>query len=127
MDRTIVEVRIERDRDVSLAAQRARLLASLAGLPSGRRNSFGRAVSEIARNALVHASGGEVELRVGEGHGQRGPPCVVGDDLGTPQERLGEVPANARRCGALWPRGIAILRFVAYERPLQLVEIGGRC
>jgi len=79
MDHTIVEVRIERDRDVSLAAQRARLLASLAGLPSGRRNSFGRAVSEIARNALVHAGGGKVELRVGEQRHQQVIEAVVRD------------------------------------------------
>lgn len=64
MELRIAKFGIERERDVSLTAQRARLLASLAGLPSQRRTAFGRALTEIARNAVNHAGGGIVEFRV---------------------------------------------------------------
>ncbi len=64
MELRIAKFGIDRERDVSLTAQRARLLASLAGLPSQRRTAFGRALSEIARNAVAHAGGGIVEFRV---------------------------------------------------------------
>ena len=64
MELRIAKFGIDRERDVSLTAQRARLLASLARLPSQRRTAFGRALTEIARNAVHYAGGGIVEFRV---------------------------------------------------------------
>lgn len=67
----IAEFRIERTRDVALSAQRARLLASLAGIVSRRRTGFSKAVKEIAANAVAYAGGGMLEFRLAEEGGRQ--------------------------------------------------------
>ena len=68
----IAEFELLRERDVSLSAQRARLLGSLAGLPSRQRVGFGKAVGEVARE-VVACGGGSVEFCVSE---QKGRQCL---------------------------------------------------
>ena len=60
----IAEFAICSDRDVKDTVQRARLLATLAELPTRRKTAFGKAVLEVAINSLQYAGGGRVEFRV---------------------------------------------------------------
>ncbi len=51
-------------RDARLAAQRARLLATLVDLPVTRKNAFGRAVQEVAGNAVQHCGSGHIRFLI---------------------------------------------------------------
>jgi len=75
----IAELRIASNRDVAICAQRARLLASLAGLPAKCRTNFGKAVKEIAANAMAHAGGGVLEFCLVEEDGRQLIEAVVCD------------------------------------------------
>jgi len=57
----IVRVEIHLAQDVVHARQRARLIAGLLGFDRQEQTRISTAVSEIARNALQYAQGGEVE------------------------------------------------------------------
>src|SRR5262245_14359579 len=57
-------VAIRYERDVVLARQRARQIASLVGFDSQDQTRIGTAVSEVARNAFEYARGGDVEFRL---------------------------------------------------------------
>ncbi len=97
MDLRIAKFGIERERDVSLVAQRARLLASLAGLSSQRRSGLGRALAEVARNAVVYADGGTVEFRLrGDGRQQWLEASVRdrGPGIADPKRLLSEDPSS---------------------------------
>lgn len=64
-------VSIRKPADIALARKAA--TAAMDGLPASpiKRTKFVTAVSEIARNALVHASGGLMQFRIAETGGQR--------------------------------------------------------
>src|SRR5690606_19899370 len=53
------------EADVVLVRQRARTVAELLGLPSVDQTRVATAVSEIARNALVHGRGGAARFSAG--------------------------------------------------------------
>ena len=57
-------VRIEQERDVVVARQRARRLAELLGFDQREQTRIATAVSEIARNAYSYAGGGRIEFEV---------------------------------------------------------------
>lgn len=57
-------VRLAQERDVVVARQRARALAGLLGFDAQDQVRIATAVSEVARNALVHANGGAVEWAI---------------------------------------------------------------
>ena len=57
-----VHVRIHDDADVAAARAGARSLASREGLPETAVEALATAVSEVARNIVVHAGDGEVVL-----------------------------------------------------------------
>lgn len=57
------------DSDVSAARIRALRLCADRGYPDAAAAAFATAVSELARNALVHAGRGEIALAVREGDG----------------------------------------------------------
>jgi serine/threonine-protein kinase RsbT len=56
----MIRVRIVDESDVVIARRRTRELAAQEGLPEAATEALATAVTEIARNALVHAGGGEV-------------------------------------------------------------------
>ncbi|HEX6309496.1 MAG TPA: ATP-binding protein [Longimicrobiales bacterium] len=58
----IIGLGLQSEVDIVLARQRARQVASLLGADSLQQVRIATAVSEIARNAIVHAGGGRVEL-----------------------------------------------------------------
>lgn len=64
MQATIAEFRLRSDSDVKLAAQRARLLATLTDLPDRERTAFGQAVREVGLNAVQHAGSARVQFRI---------------------------------------------------------------
>lgn len=72
-----IEVRAE--HDVVAARQRARQVAGALGFDAQDQARIASAVSEVARNAYQHASGGRVEFRV-EGEGSRSLEVVVRDE-----------------------------------------------
>ena len=60
IDLPIAEFTLHSDRDVAWAAQRARLLGSLANVSQKQRSALGKAVTQIAHNAVVHGGGGTI-------------------------------------------------------------------
>lgn len=69
---TLLTVELKRERDIVLARQRARQLATALELDPQDRIRFATAVSEIARNAHQYAGGGKVEFRI-----DVGPPAML--------------------------------------------------
>jgi serine/threonine-protein kinase RsbT len=67
-----VRVRIERDVDVVTARQEGRTLAMLVGFSSGDATVVATAISELARNIVLYAKGGEIVMRLAEQEGRRG-------------------------------------------------------
>ena len=58
----LLSVAIDRESDVVLARQRARAIARLLGFDVQAQTRLATATSEIARNALEYARGGQVEF-----------------------------------------------------------------
>ncbi len=56
----LLSVEVRSERDVVLARQRARQIASLFGFDVQGQTKLGTAVSEIVRNAFRYAGGGKV-------------------------------------------------------------------
>jgi serine/threonine-protein kinase RsbT len=74
-------VSIKLDRDIVLARQEGRALALLIGFSQGDATVISAAISEIARNILDYASGGQIHIAAVERGEQRGIE-VVGSDSG---------------------------------------------
>jgi serine/threonine-protein kinase RsbT len=73
-------VAIRHEADVAVARARARELAVREGLSEARAAALATAVSEVARNILVHAGDGEVVLSPVEEAGRRGLQAVARDE-----------------------------------------------
>jgi len=69
---TLLTVDLARERDVVLARQRARQLATEFKLDAQDQTRFATAVSEIARNAHQYARGGRVDFSI-----DHGPPAML--------------------------------------------------
>ena len=72
-------VRVEREFDVASAVREARVLAEACGLSGVEAQHVATAVSEVARNAVKYAAGGEVEMAPVERAGRRGLTVTVRD------------------------------------------------
>jgi serine/threonine-protein kinase RsbT len=72
-------VRVDGDVDVAAAARAARGLAEACGLSGVEAQHVATAVSEVARNAVKYAAGGEVDLAPAERGGRRGLRVTVRD------------------------------------------------
>ena len=72
-------IRVAGDADVAAAARAARGLAAGSGLTGVEAQHVATAVSEIARNAVKYADGGEVELAPAEHDGRSGLRIAVRD------------------------------------------------
>lgn len=64
---TLFHLRLNDDSDVALARQRSREVARNVGLPASDVEALTTAVSEIARNVVIHAVQGELLLEVTDG------------------------------------------------------------
>jgi len=73
MRSVIARVDVRYERDVVYAHQRARLIAGLLGFDRNDQTRISTALSEIARNALQYAGGGEVEFAFEDGAPAAGP------------------------------------------------------
>lgn len=60
----IVEVTLERELDLVIAYKKAMRLAEISGLSFTDQTKFATAVSELSRNAIVHAGKGEVAFHI---------------------------------------------------------------
>lgn len=69
-DTEVVSIPITTDADIVQARQVGRKLAATAGCGSTDLTMVATAISEIARNILTHAGGGDVELKLVEEHGR---------------------------------------------------------
>jgi len=99
----LLTVALARETDIVLVRQRARRIAELIGLKAQDRTRFTTALSEIARNAVEHAHGGEVEFRLsGRERPQRLEARVRDDGPGIPN--LAEVLSGAYQS----PRGMGV-------------------
>jgi serine/threonine-protein kinase RsbT len=72
-------VRLAGEADVAAAARAAREAAAACGLSGVEAQHVATAVSEVARNAVKYAGGGEVELAPAERGGRRGLAVTVRD------------------------------------------------
>jgi serine/threonine-protein kinase RsbT len=74
-----IRVPVREESDVAIARVRARDLARREGFPEGRLGALATAVTEVARNIVVHAGAGEVLLAVVAEGGRRGILVVARD------------------------------------------------
>jgi len=72
-------LRVERDADVVTARQKGRELAALAGISGSDLTVVATAISEIARNIVVYAKCGEVELKIAQNGHRRGVTVIASD------------------------------------------------
>jgi serine/threonine-protein kinase RsbT len=75
-----LRVTIASDSDVGIARMRTHRLALDEGFTEVAAGAVATAVSELARNVLVHARCGEVVLGIAQGDGRRGIVAVVQDE-----------------------------------------------
>jgi serine/threonine-protein kinase RsbT len=75
-----VRVRIERDVDVVTARQEGRALALLLGFSSGDATVVATGISELARNIVLYAQGGEIVITLVEQGSRRGLKITARDE-----------------------------------------------
>jgi serine/threonine-protein kinase RsbT len=75
-----LRVIIRHESDVAVARLRSRELSLAQGLPECAVEALATAVSEVARNIVVHAGRGEILLTTCEEHGRRGVIARASDD-----------------------------------------------
>jgi serine/threonine-protein kinase RsbT len=75
-----VRIRIDRDVDIVTARQKGRELAAEAGLTGSDLTVVATAISELARNILVYAECGEIELSLAQRDGRLGIMVVARDN-----------------------------------------------
>ncbi|WP_224998832.1 ATP-binding protein [Cesiribacter sp. SM1] len=90
VQKPIIEVSLERELDLVIAYKKAMQLAEISGLNFTEQTKFATAVSEICRNALVHARGGMVGFYISKDGGQYYVEAVV-NDAGPGIEKLAEL------------------------------------
>jgi serine/threonine-protein kinase RsbT len=79
-DATEVRVRIQSSADIIVARQQGRALAALIGFSSSNLTIIATAISEVTRNIVEYASGGELRLTpVKNGH-KRGMKIIASDE-----------------------------------------------
>ncbi len=66
VQKPIVEVSLDRELDLVVAYKKAMQLAEISGLNFTEQTKFATAVSEICRNALMHAKGGMVSFYIAQ-------------------------------------------------------------
>lgn len=76
----MIRLAIREEADVAAARRAAHALALEEGFPAARAAAVATAVSEIARNIVVHAGCGEVAIEAVEEGGRRGISVVARDD-----------------------------------------------
>jgi serine/threonine-protein kinase RsbT len=95
-------VPVREEADVAIARTRARDLARREGFPEGRVGALATAVTEVARNIIVHAGTGDVLLAVVEERGRRGILVVARDAAhGIPDVELAMRDGYSTRGGGL--------------------------
>ena len=70
IEKLVFQLQLRDEWDVPVARRRARELAETHGLPLSAAEALVTAVSEVARNAVVHAGGGELLLGTRERDGR---------------------------------------------------------
>jgi serine/threonine-protein kinase RsbT len=76
----IFRVALRHESDIAAARLRARELATGRGLLSSAVEALATAVSEVARNVIVHAGGGEILLGTTREAGRLGVVAIARDD-----------------------------------------------
>jgi serine/threonine-protein kinase RsbT len=76
----VVRLALRHESDVAAARRDARALAQELGLTLGSVEALATAVSEVARNILVHAGGGEIMLGIVRNGTQSGIVVIARDD-----------------------------------------------
>jgi serine/threonine-protein kinase RsbT len=78
--RAEIRIAIREEWDVAVARKHVRELALQEGFPENRTGALATAVSEVARNIVVHAGAGEVVLAAVSERGRRAIVVVARDD-----------------------------------------------
>jgi serine/threonine-protein kinase RsbT len=73
-------VRVQQDSDVAIARMRVFELASQQGLVEAAAAALATAATEVARNMIVHAGGGEIAVIAAARAGRRGVIVTARDD-----------------------------------------------
>ncbi|EMR01490.1 sensor histidine kinase [Cesiribacter andamanensis] len=102
VQKSIVDVSLDRELDLVVAYKKAMQLAELSGLNFTEQTKFATAVSEIGRNALSHAGGGSVAFYISKEGSHYYVEAVVTDtgpgirDLGALLEKISTQPDGQR-------------------------------
>ena len=78
--RRALRLAVREEPDVVMARQAVRAVAREAGLAASAVEAIATAVSEIARNIVVHSRGGEIAVRRVEERGRHGVEVVARDE-----------------------------------------------
>lgn len=81
MEAEATRVEIRREADIVAARREGRSLGSKLGFSSGELTVIATAISEVARNIVVYAKSGEIQLRI-VAHGERRALQVIARDEG---------------------------------------------
>lgn len=90
------------DADIVAARQQGRALAADLGFSPGNATLIATAISELARNILLYAGAGEIELAEVDGQGRRGIRVVARDSgpgISDLQQALQDGFSTSRRLG----------------------------
>ncbi len=74
---TKVTVAVQQETDVLLASQKGRALAARLGFGLGDQVAIAIAISEVARNIVVHAGQGEISIAVANRNGGERPGMII--------------------------------------------------
>jgi signal transduction histidine kinase len=104
LQKPIVEVSLDRELDLVVAYKKAMQLAEISGLNFTEQTKFATAVSEIGRNALTHAGGGNASFYITKEGNSYYVEAVISDtgpgikNLGALLEKISAHP-NGQRTG----------------------------
>src|SRR5437773_4012951 len=79
MTHEVAHITVDRDSDIVAARQKGRDLAAQIGFTGSDLTIIATAISEIARNIVVYAQRGEINLSIEEKAGKRGLVVVARD------------------------------------------------
>ena len=137
MSLQIAEFTIKNERDVAWAAQRARLLASLANMRQKRKTAFGKATTLLATQ-LLHGNGGTITFGFCEASERPAveavfrcdrdasdePTAVANPPVGDVQSLVDSFSENAEEGGAAWRIELQFPGGTAAPSPTVLAEWG---
>jgi signal transduction histidine kinase/ActR/RegA family two-component response regulator len=117
----IIRLRLRTEADVVVARQRARQVAEFLGMDAAAQTRLATAVSEIARNALIHGGGGRADVLLGSGLPARLLIRISDEGGGLPASQVSDIADSTSpvTLGLQRGGGLAVARRLAQSFDVQ--------